>query len=259
MADVIVIAGTVDARRIIKELSDNNIEVAATVTTGFGKELLDEQRGVEVYEGRLTSEGMAELIKDTGVKCLVDVSHPFAREASVNAIAACEKAQVPYLRFERNETVIDDVNVIKAKDFEEAARQLDNFGGNIFLAIGSNNLEIFIQRVRNYTDRLFARVLPDSRVLLKCEKLGLTPNNIIAVKGPFSVEMNIEMLKLSKASVMVTKNSGDAGGTVEKLGAAARLGIPVILVERPEILYGRKFESVEKVIGFVQQLLCGEV
>jgi hypothetical protein len=39
--DVIVIAGTYDARVIINKLCDSNIKVVATVTTSYGKDLLE--------------------------------------------------------------------------------------------------------------------------------------------------------------------------------------------------------------------------
>ena len=253
MADVIVVAGTLDARHIIEELAKLNIKVCATVATSFGNELLEQYEGVEIHQGKLTSEGMADLIRRTEALCMVDASHPFAREASLNAMAACEQTRIKYLRFERNETLIEGINIISVKNFEEAALQADKFQGNIFLTTGSNSLEVFVKRVHDYKNRLFVRVLPESSVLLKCEGLGLTAKNIIAAKGPFSEEMNVQILKHCKASVMVTKDSGEAGGTPEKVGAAIKLGVPVILVERPEIRYTEKVNDVKEVIEFIQQ------
>jgi len=255
MADVIVVAGTLDARHIIGELAKLNIKVCATVATSFGNELLQQYKGVEVFAGRLTSDGMADLIRRTNVRCMVDASHPFAREASINAMAACEQTGIKYLRFERNETRIEGINIISVESFEEAAMEADKFRGNIFLTTGSNSLEVFVKRIHDYKNRLFVRVLPESSVLSKCEGLGLTAKNIIAAKGPFSIEMNEQMLKHCNASVMVTKDSGEAGGTPEKVEAAVKLGIPVILVERPEIRYTDKVSDIEEVVSFVKKIM----
>jgi len=252
-ADVLVIAGTADARQIISELAKLNLRVVATVTSSFGSELMDGCQNVEVCEGKLGAEEMASLIKETGVSCLVDASHPYAREASINAIDACQKSKVEYLRFERPETNSGYEGIIRVKSFEEAAEKLENFDGNILLTVGSNNIKLFTQKVSDYRRRLFARVLPQSSVLAKCEEAGLTANNIIAVKGPFSVEMNVEMLKHCQAVVIVTKDSGSTGGTDEKFEAAKRLGIPVILVERPEVDYVNIASSIEAVVEFVKK------
>jgi precorrin-6A/cobalt-precorrin-6A reductase len=252
-ADVLVVAGTADARQIISELAKLNIQVVATVTSSFGSELLVGCPGVDVREGKLGAEEMTSLIKATGVNCLVDASHPYAREASINAIDACRKSGVPYLRFERRETDARYEGIIRVKSFEEAAEKLENFDGNILLTVGSNNIKLFAQKVSDYRRRLFARVLPQSSVLAKCEEAGLTAHNIIAVKGPFSVEMNVEMLKHCGAVVMVTKDSGNIGGTGEKFEAARRLGIPVILIERPGVDYVEIASTVETVVEFVKK------
>jgi precorrin-6x reductase len=250
-----VIAGTADAKKIIAQLKNEGTEVFATVTTNYGQELLEIIEGIEIVRGKLDSDAMEKFITDRKIDCLVDASHPFAKEASINAIEASKKAQVPYLRYERLGLDLEDTKVIKVKDFQAAAEACCGFQGNILLTIGSNNISTFAQKVDDYKNRLFARILPDSRMVAKCEEAGLSAGNIIAIKGPFSIEMNIAMLKHCKASVMVTKESGDTGGMGEKLEAAKQLGIPVIIVERPQISYGKMTSSVEEVLDFIKALI----
>lgn len=252
MVNAIIIAGTADAREIIERLIQNKIRLVATVATDFGGQLLKGYMGVEVHKGRLTCDGMLSLISSTGAKCIVDASHPFAREVSLNAIKAARKAQIPYLRFEREKTRQYGKNVIKVEDFEEAAKRAADFKGNIFLAVGSKNIATFTDKVPDYKKRLYARVLSDSSILAECEAAGLSASNIIAAKGPFSEEMNIAMLKHCCASVLVTKDSGDAGGTPEKISACCKLGIPVILVKRPEIDYANKVSTIEEVVSWIR-------
>lgn len=254
MPEVLVIAGTADARQIIGRLSERNIKVAATVTTQFGSELLGSSRNVEVFEGKLDSKGMVQLISKMGIRCIIDASHPFALQASVNAIDASRQSGIPYLRFERSRTDTGGMELIKAKSFEEAAEIAVRIEGNILLTTGSNTIEIFTERISDYKDRLFARVLPDSKVILRCEKAGLSANNIFALKGPFTEGMNIEILKHCKARAMVTKDSGETGGTNEKLSAAFKLGVKVILVERPDIDYIQGVSSFEEVEVFVNSI-----
>ena len=59
------------------------------------------------------------------------------------------------------------------------------------------------------------------------------------MQGPFGVEMNRAMLVHYRAEVLVSKESGGLGGTDAKLTAALELGVPVVLVQRPQIPYPR--------------------
>lgn len=250
---VLVIAGTIDARQIIEALLKLDVNITATTATVLGKSLLNRYEGVDIREGRLEKGEMAVLMDEINPNCLIDASHPFAREVSCNAIEACKTASVPYLRYERPKTEVAGEGILLTEDFEEAADRLCSWPGNILLTIGSKNLDAFT-RVPDYRKRLFVRVLPDSRVLEKCEGLGLNAQNILAVKGPFSEEMNMAMLKYCSASVMVTKDSGSQGGNEEKISACRRLGIPVMMIERPRVDYGLKASSVAEVADFVKGL-----
>jgi precorrin-2 dehydrogenase/sirohydrochlorin ferrochelatase/precorrin-6A/cobalt-precorrin-6A reductase len=99
--------------------------------------------------------------------------------------------------------------------------------------VGSKELPAFAS-VRNARRRLFARVLPTSAVIAQCEKLGYDAGHLIAMQGPFSESMNEQMLAMTGASVLVTKDGGDAGGMREKLEAAQKAGAEVIVIARPE-------------------------
>ena len=55
----------------------------------------------------------------------------------------------------------------------------------------------------------------------------------ICANGPFSVEENVRLLRQHQTGVIVTKDSGDAGGVDTKLVAAQTCGCTVVLVRRP--------------------------
>ena len=80
----------------------------------------------------------------------------------------------------------------------------------------------------------------------------MSASNIIAIKGPFSEEMNVEMIKYCNAGILVTKDSGNAGGVEDKLKAAKIMGIDVILIKKPDIMYNVAVSSIDAVTGFVE-------
>jgi len=84
-------------------------------------------------------------------------------------------------------------------------------------------------------ERVAVRVLPSTSSIEKCLQLGVPASHIIAMQGRFSAEMNLAILQEYRAGAVITKESGETGGLPEKVEAASELGIPVILVERPEV------------------------
>lgn len=56
-----------------------------------------------------------------------------------------------------------------------------------------------------------------------------------------------------KIKHMVTKDSGDVGGTREKIQAAQESGVEVILVERPRIEYGNEFNEIEELVDYINK------
>ncbi|MDQ2086952.1 cobalt-precorrin-6A reductase [Herbivorax sp. ANBcel31] len=254
MKNIIVISGTLDSRTIINELLKLNTSVTATVTTDYGADILKEYKKLEIVKGKMGLEEMECLIENTDATSVVDASHPYAKKVSTNAIKVCQKLGVPYVRYERESLKFKYDKIIYVDDYKEASIKGDKIQGNILLTVGSNNIEVFVNNTENFKDRLFARVLPDSSVISKCEVLELTAQNIFAVKGPFSLEMNMEMIKHCNAKVVVTKDSGEVGGTLEKVKAAQKLEIPVIMIKRPEIEYINKVSEVFEVVDFIKNL-----
>ena len=59
--------------------------------------------------------------------------------------------------------------------------------------------------------------------------------DIVAIFGVCSEELNVAMFREYQAQFVVMKDSGDTGGTPEKLRACARLRItPVVIVRTDE-------------------------
>ena len=63
------------------------------------------------------------------------------------------------------------------------------------------------------------------------------------------------MYEKYKADVIVTKNSGTIGGTDAKFQAAADLGLPVVVIDRPVLAYPRMAHSFEEVMQFVDSIM----
>ena len=91
---ILLLAGTSDARALAVQVKKAGHEVTATVVTENAA--IELQRAeVKVKIGRLTKEDMMDFVTEHRVKAIVDASHPFAEEASKNAIGAAAETALP--------------------------------------------------------------------------------------------------------------------------------------------------------------------
>ncbi|GAB6100478.1 precorrin-6A reductase [Halanaerocella petrolearia] len=239
---ILVLAGTKDSREIIKSLQQAAYPVIASVVTDYGYQLLDEL-GIKVIKGKLNLEKMKNLIKEYNIETIIDTTHPFAQQVSYNALEVSKKLDRKYIRFERKEVEVPDNNlVIKAAGYQEVVKEVKEFK-RILLTIGSKNLDFFVEEIENWQERLVARVLPNGKFIKQVEKLGFTPQNLIAMQGPFSKELNKILLRDYNIDLLVTKASGKTGGLDTKLEAALELEIPVLLITRPNLPYPKVVDS----------------
>ena len=75
---------------------------------------------------------------------------------------------------------------------------------------------------------------PTAESLAACAAAGLEPRDVVAMQGPTSAELDAALLRHLGAAVLVTKDSGAAGGLGEKLRAAELAGATAVVVRRPQ-------------------------
>ena len=251
MKKILVIAGTEDGRELAGFLLSKGFDVTASVVSEYGRQLLESYDGLKINDRKLDAEELSAYIDEHSIEAVVDASHPYAENVSSNAMKVCRAKKILYVRYERGEHDLTYEKIYHANSYEEAADMASQLGRIIFLTTGSRSLKIFVERLKDCT--VIARVLPTAAVLAECERLGLTPKNIVAMQGPFSRELNVEMFRRFRAEVVVTKNSGSIGGIDEKIEAAAQLNLPVVMIDRPRINYDNVTDSFEGVIKFISR------
>lgn len=250
--EILQLAGTSDARQLAIEFKRNGFDVLTTVVTSNAAMEL-QASGLQVLVGRLTDLSMFQLIKERKINVVVDASHPYAEEASKNAIKAAEMAQVPYIRFERPTLQFENELITKVDSYEEAAELAAKKQGNIMLTTGSKTLKTFTDKLLPLPNtRVIARMLPRKDNMEKCVQLGLSQKDIVAIQGPFSKNFNRALFQQFEVTLMITKESGKEGAVDEKVEAAMELGIETILIKRPSVKYGIAYSTIEEVINHIK-------
>ena len=253
---IFLIAGTQDGRKLAEFLSGKNFDVTASVVSDYGRKLLENCAGIKINDKPRDRDELEKILREENFNFLVDASHPYAKNISANAIDAAQAANIFYVRYERAEIDFAYEKIFHVESYEAAAIKASELGKNIYLTTGSRNLKIFVDLLKDCN--LTVRILPTAEVLTQCEALGLTPKQIVAMQGPFSTELNVELFKHAGAEVIVTKNSGQIGGADTKLEAAKILNLPVVMINRPKIFYPNLAKTFDDVLSIIKNFLRKE-
>lgn len=246
---ILVLGGTSDSLKICDRLYEIGIsEFVLSVATEYGKELAS-SHAKEIINGKMDKDDMVNYINENEIRQVIDATHPYAIDVSRNAMDACEETDIKYIRFERK-SLLEEIRYqgeFIVDSIEEACDMVmkNNSWENVFIATGSKNLGTYVKLLKS--KRLVARVLPTSEVLRSCEAMGLNADNILAIKGPFSKDINVALLKHAKVDVVITKESGYAGGFLDKIDACDELGIPIIIIKRKTIDYQRMVHDISEI------------
>lgn len=235
MKEILIFAGTTEGRKLSECLSKADILHTVCVATEYGEIVLTENACAHVHRGRMDVEEMSAFISDGQFSAVVDATHPYAQVVTENIRNAMKGMDIPYIRLKRETDDSYDYDKIRSFECnEDCAEALLQINGNILLTTGSKELSVYCG-YEGLKDRLYVRVLPGLESLSLCNENGIMGKHILALQGPFTVDMNEAMLRQYDISCLVTKKSGRAGGYIEKLEAAKRLDIPVYVVERANV------------------------
>ncbi len=232
MSKLCVFAGTTEGRKLVEFLKQQqNVHVTACVATEYGESLLKEANNLTISTKRMTQEEMEQLFESEKYDCVIDATHPYASIVTENVVNACMSTGIEYLRLLRDNSDVPE-DAVFADDVDAAVEYLNMTQGNILLTTGSKELARFAE-IKEFDQRVYARVLPMEASLQACQTAGLSPSHIIAMQGPFTSEMNIATLRSVSAEYMVTKLTGHAGGLDEKIVAAREAGVTLVVIGRP--------------------------
>ena len=197
---------------------------------------------------------------------VIDASHP-SRRAKLEPLSQwCEQGAIPYLRLERPETIVPASSLIYSVfSWEEALHLLKQRVSilhrekkgliTVFVTTGSYQLESIVQCSIAQFARIVVRVLPEGRLVQKCQDMGIPPRDIVAMQGQFSKEINRVLFKFYGADILLTRDSGSAGGTDTKISAALELGLETILLKRVKASTGLTVSSVAELMDWIDENL----
>lgn len=239
-----ILGGTHEVPLLLDKLS-NYDNIIVTVTTDEAREFLPKDLKVRV--GSMTEEEKLSFVKENDIKLIVDMTHPFARNIKKSIADFSKKYNIDFVRFNRKVTSFSEDYIIYVKSYDEAEKFISSHPGTYFFTTGVNECERFLRVKKD--SRMIFRILPSVKSIEKISELGVQMKDICAMLGPFDEELNTALIKTYDADYLVTKNSGEGSGTKEKLLAAKKTGINVVMIEAEEENGIQSMDELIKILG----------
>ena len=236
---IFLLGGTKDSINIIEFIKNNyDAHILTTTTTEYGAKLAQEGGSDDTIARPLLKDEIKEIIINENFDVLIDATHPFAAHITQTSASIAKELEIPFIRFERPTTNLENIDtshIHYVNSFDEAGKLIgENFHqGNVLHFAGANTMEEILKYVP--VERFYPRILKVESSIEKCKSLNVDPTHIIPMKGAASIEENLDLIEKYNAKVMITKESGDIGGVIEKIEAANEKNVAVIMIQRPKI------------------------
>lgn len=254
-----LIGGTKESVSIAKTIATSKLPLAIAVATETARSLYSPH--YEVWVGRMDATAMRYFCTQENIGVIIDASHPYAVEVSQNAIATATAMEIPYLRYERPSVQLSVTSDQLSSKNPQSVVELDNFdsllagnylqGERVLLTMGCQILPLFKSWHNRST--LFARVLPNLESVKIALAAGFTPASIIALRPPISAELEKALWQQWQISLVVTKASGKPGGEDIKRAVAEELGIKLIVITRPQVVYPQQTSCINEIVVFCRE------
>lgn len=240
---LLLLAGTGEAKVIARRLKDMGIPARASLagaTRAPGPLDLPTDSG-----GFGGEEGFKSYLQAHDITAVLDATHPFANRISLRSARICRELDIPYCQLLRPPWTPGPGDDWVMLDREEDAAAHIPDGATVFLATGRQTLERFANLAKCQV--ICRQIDPPDR------PFPFPNGEYLIGRPPFSEEDEVRLFKELGVDWLIAKNAGGAVPRT-KLDAARRLGIRVILLNRPAQPEAMRVETVEAAMDWVRAL-----
>jgi len=250
---VLLLAGTGDGPRLVKELSRRHWRVSVSVVTATAAKAYAGLPVERISIGALQGVGgiKAALHQAGPFRWVVDATHPFAARISHDLVTACADLGQPLLRYERRLEPLGAASLLANAD-ALAAQPLQ--GQRLLLAIGGRHLPALTAAVCRAGAIPYGRALPSPDGVRAALRAGLPPDHLAVVRplqGEVPGAIERSLCRRWGIRVVLCRQSG---GVTEQLWhqLTTDLGLSLLLLRRPFPPDG--MECVEDVSSLMDRL-----
>lgn len=218
---ILVLGGTTEGRKAVRVL-----EQAGTpfyYSTKTGEQSVELHHGIACH-GAMDAAQMKAFCQCHDIRLLVDAAHPFAERLHATVASVATELGTPAIRFDRIYPPRDP-----ALTWIDGYDSLPPLHGTLLATTGVQS----IVRLKPYESprlNIFYRILPRESSLRLAVASGADASQLCFYQPNDDEQAFLEKIR---PDAILMKESGMTGGFDEKVDAAKRLGIQVIVLRRP--------------------------
>lgn len=222
---ILIFGGTTEGRAAVEVLEGAG-QTYFYSTKGTWQQL-ECKHGIHLT-GAMDQEQMLAFCREKEIRLLVDAAHPFAEQLHRHIAEVSEELNIPVIRYERTYPPRDP-DCIWCDTYEEAADWLVAHGICNLLALSGVQT---IPKLKKYWAQhpSWFRVLDRPESVALAGKYGFPSERLVFWREGTD---EAELFERLQPDAILTKESGESGFFMEKLQAARKYGIPVVVVKRP--------------------------
>lgn len=249
---ILILGGTTEGRIAARVCEESGKPFYYSTKTAM--QAIECMHAIPIYGGMDENE-LEIFCKENSIQLLIDAAHPFAINLHKNVATVSDKLSIPVVRLERS---YENEGYKKARWFscyDEAIGYLTSHGITSLLALTGVSTISKLKPYWQHNDCRF-RILDREESKELVRKAGFPSDKVIYYSSNGN---EYELFKKLNPQAILTKESGKTGGFNDKLKAAQKLGIPVLIIRRPTLsgrfitVYGRYGlrKQIEKILpGF---------
>ncbi len=201
--------------------------------------------GAELRSGGFGgADALADYLAAEKIFAVIDATHAYAVQITINVQIACEAAQLPLLRLENSpwREVAGD-RWLRVPDFGAAKDAAAGIAKRVLVSTGRQAMAEFADDERCWW---LARVIASGDDLPP-----LANGRYLFARGPFAVRDELHLLSIHEIRAVITKNAG-GDASQAKITAARELRLPVIMIDRPDGRVAAQVDSVDAAMAWLR-------
>ena len=213
---VLVFGGTTEGRKAVEVLEEGGS--AYFYSTKTGEQDITLHHGTRL-DGALDAEAMLSFCQEHAIRLLVDAAHPFASQLHQTIIQVAEKLDIPVIRYDRIYPPRDSA-FTWIDDYSQVPRDIRSL-----LATTGVQSIAKLKPLEAEGINVYYRILNRESSITLALKQGARMDQLCYYDDPTDIPV--------QADAILLKESGFSGGFPEKVEAAQKAGMRIIVLKRP--------------------------
>ena len=219
---MLIIGGTTEGRKAVEVLDQSGKPFY--YSTRSSEQDITSEHAVRITGG-MDAHEMTEFCVQHHIRVLIDAAHPFATGVHQNVMTTALELGIPTIRYERKYPPHTS-DIVWCTDFTDAVHKLQHDGIKRLLALTGVQT---IGKLQSYwqNHECWFRILQRESSLGIALQQGFPSDHLVYYPD--------DPMQAIRPDAILTKESGESGGYLEKINEAKELGIRVYVVQRPAL------------------------